>query len=749
MARNRIRGITVEIGGDTTKLDKALQGTDKEISTIARNLKDVEERLKLDPKNVELLDQKQRLLAQQTEKLAEKQKYLQDVLNKSTKSNVVYEKWEKAQASFQTQITKTANEIGKLETEAKRLEDLGFAPDSAPMVEVQQKTEAAQRKFVELNEAMTKTFDDLGRPVNISQYDGLVRELSEISVRFEASRSEGERFDKQIEDAGGTVADLAASLDGASGDIDDAADALYEASDSAGGAGKALSTLGDIAKHAAGELLADAVEKVLSSLKDLGSYIWDLDEATEEYRIAQGKLNTAFEAAGFGSDAAAKAYSEFYKILGDTDTATEASQLLATLAEDEADLANWTKIAAGVAGTFGDALPIEGLIEAANETAKTGKVTGVLADALNWAGVSEDLFNKGLEFLDTEAQRNYRIMQTLTGIYDEAADAFYRNNEAVIESRENQIRLDEALASMGETVSKIKNTFLAELTPALSKVSEEFSTLSEAADWDSLAQEIGHFISNIDFSAVFETIENVISSLLKLGEAAGPSIGVIISLVSRLLDWVTNLSPEAKMTTAALLGMVVGLRGTLSAVSQIGEAVSGVGKISSLFASGPGESMYATFVKWSVIIIAVVAAITLLIAMINVLIGKGDAMNSAMGSIGGAAGNITGGVSGGMKPYSTRQAAILDEYPHFASGGVFAPNSPMLGVLGDNKSEREVAAPESVIEDSVLNAMSKAGLGGVQGVKVNIEYTGNLAQLGRVLQPVITAETARLGPSLT
>ena len=53
-----------------------------------------------------------------------------------------------------------------------------------------------------------------------------------------------------------------------------------------------------------------------------------MDSATEDYRIAQGKLNTAYEAAGYSAETAATAYNEFYQILGDTDTATEASQLL-------------------------------------------------------------------------------------------------------------------------------------------------------------------------------------------------------------------------------------------------------------------------------------------------------------------------------------------------------------------------------------------------------------------------------------
>jgi len=64
---NRIKGLTIEIGGDTTKLDKALSGTNKEIKQTQSELKDVERLLKLDPKNTELLAQKQKLLSQGVE----------------------------------------------------------------------------------------------------------------------------------------------------------------------------------------------------------------------------------------------------------------------------------------------------------------------------------------------------------------------------------------------------------------------------------------------------------------------------------------------------------------------------------------------------------------------------------------------------------------------------------------------------------------------------------------------------------
>lgn len=195
-----------------------------------------------------------------------------------------------------------------------------------------------------------------------------------------------------------------------------------------------------------------------------------LEASTEGYRIAQGKLNTAFEAAGYSADTAKEAYNSFYGILGDTDRATEASQLLAKLAESEEDVATWADIAAGVAGTFGDSLPIESLIEAGNETAKVGTVTGTLADALNWAGINEDEFNAKLAECTDESDRNRLIMETLSDTYDDASDAFYRNNEELVKSRENQAKLDEVLANFGETVSNAKNSIISEFLPSIANI---------------------------------------------------------------------------------------------------------------------------------------------------------------------------------------------------------------------------------------------------------------------------------------
>ena len=69
---SRIQGITVEIGGDTTKLQTALKGLNGEIKSTQTALKDVEKLLKMDPGNTELLAQKEKLLAQAVDETKQK-----------------------------------------------------------------------------------------------------------------------------------------------------------------------------------------------------------------------------------------------------------------------------------------------------------------------------------------------------------------------------------------------------------------------------------------------------------------------------------------------------------------------------------------------------------------------------------------------------------------------------------------------------------------------------------------------------
>ena len=172
-------------------------------------------------------------------------------------------------------------------------------------------------------------------------------------------------------------------------------------------------------------------------------------EGSREYRTEMGKLDTAFTTNGHSSKAAKQTYSELNSVLGDSAVAVEAANHLAVMTDNEKDLKTWTEICTGVYATFGDSLPIEGLTEAANETAKVGQVTGPLADALNWAGTSEDAFNEKLEKCSNEQERQKLIMDTLNGTYKDASTQYQETNKDIIAANKAQEKLTAAFAELG------------------------------------------------------------------------------------------------------------------------------------------------------------------------------------------------------------------------------------------------------------------------------------------------------------
>ena len=182
-------------------------------------------------------------------------------------------------------------------------------------------------------------------------------------------------------------------------------------------------------------------------------------EKTREYRAAMALLEAGFISSGHSAETAYNTYKALQAVLGETDQAVEAANHLAVMVKNEKDLATWTDICRGVYATFGDSLPIEGLTEAANETAKVGQVTGVLSDSLNWAGILEEDFNKKLAACTSEEKRQKLIMDTLYWTYKAASDQYLETGASVIKANEAQEKLNAAMAKLGEIGEPIVSGF--------------------------------------------------------------------------------------------------------------------------------------------------------------------------------------------------------------------------------------------------------------------------------------------------
>lgn len=240
--------------------------------------------------------------------------------------------------------------------------------------------------------------------------------------------------------------------------------------------------------------MGKSVAIAIGSITALTTALVALGKSSMEFRKTQAQLNAGFQSMGLSAGQAASTYGELYSFLGERDTAVEAANQLAQLTQNEQDLAEWTNILMGVYAKFPSSLPVESLAEAANETAKTGKVVGALADALNWAGASEEAFQAQLESMNSVAEREAYIRSTLNAIYSGSASLYKQNNKALIEYNKSQVELDNALAEATKYVvplmtslNSLGATMLAYLSPAIHTVSIYLTAfiqlIGEAIEW--------------------------------------------------------------------------------------------------------------------------------------------------------------------------------------------------------------------------------------------------------------------------
>lgn len=298
-----------------------------------------------------------------------------------------------------------------------------------------QRVEALESAKAQADEAMAK-----GTEVNQEQYRALVREIVKTKSNLRALETQTEQF-------GNTVEEVGDSAKGAASDMSK----LDGGAKSAGGGFT-------IAKGAVAAFAGNLLTGLAGACKNGIKWLASLADETREYREDMNKLKAAFNATGKSTESAKAVYKDFYKILGESDRSVEAVNHLAELCNGEEELSKWGKIAAGVTAKFGDSLPIEGLTEAANETAKVAKVTGPLADALNWAGISEDEFNDKLAALTTEQERSALITETLSGKYTDVGNAYLELNGSAIQAREATAQWDEATAKLGATFEPLTAT---------------------------------------------------------------------------------------------------------------------------------------------------------------------------------------------------------------------------------------------------------------------------------------------------
>ena len=407
-----------------------------------------------------------------------------------------------------------------------------------------------------------------------------------VDIDFGVDLSEINKLDSSVDDVvksvTGGMSKAEKSVDGLGSEFKDLG------GDAAKSASKVTGSLDDIGKGAKdaeskvsglADKLSSGLNKGLAvggtALAGLATGFLATAETSQEFIEDMGKLETAFTTSGHSAEAGKKTYQELVGILGETDQAVEASNHLAKLTDNEKDLQAWTEICTGVYATFGDSLPIEGLTEAANETAKVGQVVGPLADALNWAGISEDEFNKKLEACNSEQERAQLITSTLNGLYDESSDKYKEINGDLIESRQAQSNFSAAMAEIGKIAMPIMTT---------------------------LKNAVADFVT--ENKPMLEDFGDKIGSMV---EGIGETIGKIITFVSDNLNTILPI-------LATVVGTIVALKIAISAYNLVMGTYKVIMGIAAAVQWAYNTALFGCPVIW--IIAAILAIIAVIVLMV-------------------------------------------------------------------------------------------------------------------------------------
>lgn len=447
---DRIKGITVEIGGDTTGLSKALSGVNKEISSTQKELKDVERLLKMDPGNVELL----------------RQKY--ELLNKS--------------------IDTTESKLDTLKEAEKQVQ--------------------AQFQRGDIGEA---------------QYNALKREIIETESNLRKLKNQVKMVDNAI-----------VSID--ENPIQEVARAADDAQDSLKDAGKEATNFGDYLK-------ADAI---IGGIKSIANSIADLAEETKEYRKIMASLEVSSQNAGYTADETAESYRTLYSVLSDDQTAATTTANLQAIGLSQQDLRTVINATIGAWATYGDSIPIDSLSEAINETIQTGKVTGAFADVLNWAGISEDEFNKKLEAANSSTERAKIVLQQMTSQgLDKAGKAWQENNKDITEANKNTLDFQESLAELSRKTAPLTNA----IQSGLNGIFKKSLDLTKKVDFDKFAREVdkafGFLIDKV-IPSVFDFVDFILENKnAVIGAISGVGAALVSMKAVEIITKIINVTKQA------------------------------------------------------------------------------------------------------------------------------------------------------------------------------------------------------------
>ena len=545
----------VTFTAETADMQKEIKKADSVLRELRSELKLNSEEMKTTGESAEGLSKQHEILQKEADQYEAKV----EALNAKLKAaNEIFGEQSEEASRIRTTINNTNSAYEKIKQSINETEQAIKAQNDA-MGEVQDETKTTETAYERLTRTIEKQRNEL---------DQLETEYKNAVLQYGKNSTEAKQLKSQMQSLSGELEDNEKTMDQLEKTAKKAAGRMDELGDAAGDTKEGFT----VAKGAMATFAGNAMTGMIGAAKNGLTTLYNLADETREYRNEMSKLSSAAQSNGYSVDFAKEKYLDMYAVLADETAANTTVSNFMAMKMSQDDLNTVLNAATGIWAKYGDSIPLDGLAESVNETANTATVTGNLADALNWAGISEDDFNKKLAKCKTTQERQNLIVKTLDKTYGKLGTSYKQNNKSVMEANRATAEYNDTMADLG-----------AEMEPITTSVKRGFTEVVKAAmglvdaDVDKAAEKIGDA-----FEWVAENIETIVN-VAKVGGMAIAGMFVVnkaanfissIRTVTSTMGLFRTATAAATAATTAQTAAQTGLNAAMLA-NPIGIIVAG------------------------------------------------------------------------------------------------------------------------------------------------------------------------------
>lgn len=626
MANKKIKGITIQLGADTSALDKALKDVDSTSASLNKELGQVNKLLKFDPGNTQLLAQKQKILAESIENSGKKLdalKQAQGEVEKMFKSGDI---GEKEYREFQRTLTETEQSLKsykiqseKINTEQKKLKD---------------STKQLETFFSATGKSLDDFQDMLGTRLTnalkngTANSDDLTIALNKIgkqALGAETDLSEMRAALNKIDD-GASLEEINTELKKLKKNSDDSEESLKKI-------GSGI-TAGNLMQAA--EIISDAGQKIKEFSNNAKEAFKEVDAGSDAIITATGATGELADGldnvyrnivSGFPTDNlenVGKAIGEINTQFGFTgEKLQENSELMLKFAEiTGSDVVASTQNAKQAISVFG--LTGDDLESVLDGVAKTAQDTGVSVDSLfsNVINGAPNLKELGLTF-----QQSTELLGNFEQAGVDGSSALSSLSKAAVNYAKEGKTLSEGLEETQEKILGAKDQ-----TEALNAATEIFGTKGAVRMVDAIQRGTLN-LSDLEKTAessqgtVTKTFENTLDAIDKeivasnnvkmamadfgnaISETVVPILEILAPIIKKVAAWFNGLSGTSKTIIVVLGGIAIAVAALLPILAIVAGAITAAG--------GAMVFLTGTFLPVIGVIAGVIAAIAVVIAVIK------------------------------------------------------------------------------------------------------------------------------------